>query len=288
MSKRSSLTKDVLDSLLEKYTKKDYLKSDPVQFLHRYGDERDIEVCGFICSAFAFGRVEKINAVIRDILRVMGRSPYRFVKDFDAVRSGAKFRGFRYRFVKEGDLLLFLSYVRGILEEAGSIEDFYLKGSGRGKGARNALESFVTRALETPRRKGIPAPGERSGGARFLLPDPAAGSACKRLNLFLRWMVRSDEIDRGLWKGVSPSELVIPLDTHVARVSRRIGLTRLKSPGWAMAESITAALREFDSDDPVKYDFALTRPGIIHGCRAGTALCRRCELKRICLACKRR
>jgi uncharacterized protein (TIGR02757 family) len=117
---------------------------------------------------------------------------------------------------------------------------------------------------------------------RFLIPDPAAGSACKRLSLFLRWMVRKDEIDTGLWRHVATSDLVIPLDTHIAGVSRRIGLTALRNPGWGMARAITEKLKEFDRDDPVKYDFALTRPGILHGWRGGGGGCSGCDVKRIC------
>jgi len=283
MPEPRSVIKDVLDSLLEKYSKKKYLESDPVQFLHRYDDERDVEVVGFLASAFAFGMVRKINEIVEGILERMGRSPYRFVKAFDGAKDGRKFKGFKYRFINDTDLLLFLNYTRRILEESPSIENFFSKGYGKGRGVRAGLISFVERTFRAGRLKGCALPDKFTRGLRFLLPDPKAGSACKRLNLFLRWMVRRDEIDVGLWKTVATSDLIVPLDTHMANVSRWIGLTRLKSPGWAMAESITDALKTFDPDDPVKYDFALTRPGIMNGCRIGSAACRRCDLKRICL-----
>ncbi len=121
---------------------------------------------------------------------------------------------------------------------------------------------------------------------RYLLPSPSGTSPCKRLNLYLRWMVRhGDSIDLGLWSRVSPRKLVIPLDVHVARISRRIGLTELKAPSWRMAEDITRSLRLLDPEDPVKYDFAICRLGILERCKkVKTAeLCRECELRGLCI-----
>jgi len=282
MSGPRPAVKDVLESLFEKYSKKKYLQRDPVQFLHRYDNERDIEVVGFLASAFSFGRVQKINETVRALLERMGPSPFEFIKRFDPAKNAGNFKGFKYRFVKDDDLLLFLNLVRRMLDESPSIEHFFLRGYTSGMKA--ALISFVERSFETGRPERRVLSERPARGLRFLLPNPAGGSACKRLNLFLRWMVRSDEIDTGLWKTVRASQLIVPLDTHMARVSRMIGLTPLKSPGWAMAESITDTLRKFDPDDPVKYDFALTRPGIIHGCRTGSAACSRCDLKRACPA----
>jgi len=275
--------KEVLDKLFEKYSRKRYLETDPVQFLHRYDDRRDAEAAGFIASAFAFGRVEKIIKTVGAILQVSGKSPCRFLRDFRRRRDGAAFKGFRYRFIKDKDLVDFLHRAGLILRKFGSFEECFLAGYARGKGVKEALGAFVRHVLDGEGR--CAASGR---AARFLTPSPENGSACKRLNLFLRWMVRSDEIDVGIWSRVSPSDLVVPVDTHMAKVSQWIGLTELTSIRWALAESITEGLRRFDPSDPVKYDFAITRPGIMGRCGSEARGCGGCELNVVCAGNRRR
>ena len=153
-----------------------------------------------------------------------------------------------------------------MIDRAGSIEAFFLEGyDPAAEDVEDALDSFSTRALALDLRAAYGTVPQRPGVCYFF-PRPSAGSGCKRLNLFLRWMVRRDALDLGVWTRVSPAKLVVPLDTHVIRVGRCLRLTRYTSPGWPMARDITASLRRLDADDPVKYDFALCHLGMMNAC----------------------
>jgi uncharacterized protein (TIGR02757 family) len=174
-----------------------------------------------------------------------------------------------------------------MIEESGSIGDFFLKGYSSGqRNVKEALSAFSRSvlSLDSSAVYGGKTLAPKAG-VRFFFPDPADGSPCKRLNLYLRWMVRSDRLDFGQWDGVDPAKLVIPLDTHIARISKNIGLTRRASPDWKMAEEITEALKALDPADPVKYDFALCRLGILDKCPkiADAAKCESCLIKQICV-----
>lgn len=156
--------------------------------------------------------------------------------------------------------------LKQMIDRSGSIEGFFVEGyDPTAQDVTEALNSFSTRArsLDLAEAYGrVP----RRPGVHYFFPRPSAGSACKRLNLFLRWMVRKDALDLGVWSRVSPAHLIVPLDTHVIRLGRCLGLTRYASPGWPMARDITAALRRIDADDPIKYDFALCHVGMMNGC----------------------
>lgn len=160
-----------------------------------------------------------------------------------------------------------LIVLQRMLTEAGSIEAFFLGGDeASSPNVGPALDSFSARALATDMRAAYGKRVPRQRGVSYFFPRPSAGSACKRLNLFLRWMVRRDEIDLGVWSKVSPARLIVPLDTHVIRLGRCLKLTRYTSPGWKMALDITNALRAFDSQDPVRFDFALCHVGMMNAC----------------------
>jgi len=153
-----------------------------------------------------------------------------------------------------------------MLDRSGSIEAFFADGFDEASDDIGpALDSFSTRALALDLRTAYGRLPARPGVCYFF-PRPSAGSACKRLNLFLRWMVRRDELDLGVWSRIPPAKLVVPLDTHVIRVGRCLQLTRYTSPGWAMARDITASLRRLDPEDPVKYDFSLCHLGMMNAC----------------------
>jgi uncharacterized protein (TIGR02757 family) len=156
-----------------------------------------------------------------------------------------------------------LFFIRQMRAEAGSVEGFFAGGGADPVDMENALASFSARALALDHgglygRRRLPG----RAGVRFFFPSPRDGSACKRLNLYLRWMVRRDGVDLGVWRGVDPAALVIPLDAHIYTIARRVGLTRYRSPGWPMAVDITRRLRRLDPRDPVKYDFAFHRMGL--------------------------
>jgi uncharacterized protein (TIGR02757 family) len=241
--------------------------TDPVHLVRRYTRRDDREIVGFCASALAFGRVASVIQSIESLLAVLGPAPAQFVRGFDPVRDGARLLPLVHRWIRGRDLVALLLVLRRILDEAGSLEAFFREGDDPAAAdVGTGLEAFCRRALETDLRVayGRRVPGRP--GVCYFFPRPSAGSACKRLNLFLRWMVRKDAIDLGVWSSVSPSRLVIPLDTHVIRVGRCLRLTRYASPGWKMAADITASLRAVDAADPVRYDFALCHVGMMGAC----------------------
>ncbi len=204
---------------------------------------------------------------IESLLAVMGPHPAQFVRSFDPVRERSRLEPLVHRWISGRDLMALLIVLQRMLSEAGSIEAFFLQGDDPGSpDVGPALDSFSTRALATDLRAAYGRRVPRQRGVSYFFPRPSAGSACKRLNLFLRWMVRRDAIDLGVWSKVSPSRLIVPLDTHVIRLGRCLKLTRYTSPGWKMAVDITSALRAFDSQDPVRFDFALCHVGMMNAC----------------------
>lgn len=264
-----------------------FLSSDPLLFVHRFKRKEDREIVGLIASSLAYGRVAGIKKSVENVLRVMGDAPYLFTMKFKPRRQARLFSGFVHRFNTGEDIVCLLSFMRQMIEEKGSIGGFFTEGySPEDKNVKNALISFSERALRLD-AYGIYGTDSlpKEAGVRFFFPTPANGSPCKRLNLYLRWMVRRDKLDMGLWKGIGPSRLVIPIDTHIARISKNIGLTGRSTPDWKMAEEITEALKEFDPEDPVKYDFALCRLGILDKCprKADMRKCEDCLIKKICV-----
>ncbi len=171
-----------------------------------------------------------------------------------------------HRWTRGPDLVALLWIIKQMIDRSGSIENFFIEGyDPEAEDIEGALDSFSARALALDLRAAYGKVPKRPGVCYFF-PRPSAGSGCKRMNLFLRWMVRRDALDLGVWTRVSPAKLVMPLDTHVIRVGRCLRLTRRVSPGWPMARDITASLRRLDADDPVKYDFALCHLGMMNAC----------------------
>lgn len=260
------------------------ISADPVELPHRYRDPRDIEVVGLLSACLAYGRVELFKPKLEALLGRMGTSPAAFVRALDVEGAGALLEGFVYRFNVATDLAVLLLGMGAILREDGSIESPFARGLEREGNVRGALEALTARIRRAPmadvrRRLG------KERGLDHLLPSPLGPGAAKRLNLFLRWMVRGpDEVDFGIWKRVPPSVLIIPLDTHIGRVARRIGLTRRKDLSWKTAEEITASLRRIDPEDPVRFDFALCHHGMSGVCstKPRAELCRTCALRPVC------
>lgn len=257
--------------------------ADPVEAVRAYADPADREIAGFIAAGLAFGRVASILGAVTRVLGCMGPSPAAFVRRFDPGRDARRLDGVVHRWIRGRDVSALLLVLRRMLDDAGSIEGFFLSGDDPGApDIEPGLESFCARARDMDVRpvygRRVPRPGVHA-----FFPLPSAGSACKRLNLYLRWMVRRDAVDLGVWTGVSPARLVIPLDVHVARVGQCLGLTAYRAPGWPMAASITSALRALDPLDPVRYDFALCRLGMDGLCGFRTpAGDSRCPLRGVC------
>lgn len=276
-----------LDAFLENFPREQRVSNDPVQFIHHYDDPRDREVAGLIVSAFAYGNVKSILATAGQALAFLGTRPAQAVAAFDPRTDLRRLRKFYHRFNTSRDLGVFFWMIRRQLEDYGSLENAFLAGfSPNDSDTGGTLARFSAAMLGTGYEQFYPA-GElrRRIGVRFLLPSPVDGSACKRMNLYLRWMVRpSDGVDSGTWTGIRPRHLVIPLDTHIARISSYIGLTELKSPGWSMALDITNSLRRLDGADPLRYDFALCHLGIAGNCPRKRDLrkCFACPIRSIC------
>src|SRR5678815_3180363 len=282
-----SSLKHHLDNFLAQFPKEKHLSNDPVQFLHRYDDPRDREIVGLIASAFAYGNVKSVLRTVDTALGYLGPSPSRTIASFDPRQHSRPLRGFYHRFNTARDLAALFWIIRRATETYGSLEGTFSSALSSGDAdITNALEKFCSTLLRFNHEQFYPR-GElkRRIGVRFLFPRPSEGSACKRMNLYLRWMVRpEDGIDCGVWSRVSPRQLVIPLDTHIARISTYIGLTAMRSTGWSMALDITPSLRRLDSADPLRYDFALCHLGIAGDCprKRNLEKCARCPIVAIC------
>jgi uncharacterized protein (TIGR02757 family) len=276
-----------LDTFLDNFPKERHLANDPVQFVHRYDDPADREIVGLIASALAYGNVKIVLRTVNNALSYLGPSPAETVVSFDPRLDARRLRGFYHRFNTSRDLAVFFWIIRRTLEDYGSLEDAFSSGlDNKATDTEQAINRFSEILLGFGHEQFYPR-GElkRRAGVRFFFPSPSHGSACKRMNLYLRWMVRPDDgIDCGVWTKVKPRQLVIPLDTHIARISGYIGLTDMQTPGWRMALDITRSLRRLYSDDPVRYDFALCHLGIAGDCprKRNPLKCARCPIIDIC------
>ena len=254
--------------------------------MHRvrpFADPRDREVAGFCAAALAFGRVASVLNTIDALFRIMGPRPSEYVRQFDPGAKHPELRGMVHRWIRGEDIAALLWVLRQMLDQSGSIEAFFLEGDSPGApDVGVALDSFSTRALGLDIRRAYGRVPTRPGVCYFF-PRPSAGSACKRLNLFLRWMVRRDEVDLGVWTRLSPARLIVPLDTHVIRLGRCLRLTRYVSPGWKMAADVTASLRNLDAADPVRFDFSICHVGMMNACGFGRKQGdSQCPLKGLC------
>lgn len=279
------LLKTELDRLYREFDAS-WLDLDPLGLVRPYTDPEDREIAGFIASALAIGQYDLIRKAVREILEMMGPSPYEFVRRFESRRSGGIFDGFVYRFYRGRDIGLLLSWTGAVVRSHGSLLNLFLKGFHPDDAdIGSALSRFVRSLLAMDPSPFYARPPARGTGIRHFLADPADGSACKRLNLFLRWMVRRDSPDLGIWRSIPPSRLIMPVDTHIARLAPLIGLTSRKSADWRMAVGITEALRRLDPGDPVKYDFALCTIGKRTACPddPGKSACGSCPLIGLCL-----
>jgi uncharacterized protein (TIGR02757 family) len=284
------LVRESLENLYEGYGLS-FLESDPLLYLHRYTHPCDQELVGFLAAAFAYGQAPQIIENLRRILAPLADSVAEAVRTGSVAQWKRAYEGYTYRFQRREDLVMLLWLLRRILENSGTIQAsflrFYLPRRDDSSPIRLALTEWV-RFLRDELRS---YPGweklETTRGIYHLLPDPASGSACKRWNLYLRWMVRGpDGLDLGIWKPIATHHLVLPLDTHTARICRYLRLTSRTAPSWAMAEEITRALGNLDPTDPVRYDFSIARLGILARCtkRMDLDRCVSCELKRVCHA----
>jgi uncharacterized protein (TIGR02757 family) len=241
-----------------KHFDKSQLEPDPLQFPHQFKDEKDIEVMAFIASIFAYGNVKQIISTLKKFITLSGNKPFLFIQNFnkDNQKSDVKLS---HRFYTKKDVTQLFYLLNHVYKELGSLKNLFLSGYNEND---NNVKSGITSFSNYFLRKAKKEFGKMSRGLIFMFPLPEKGSACKRMNLFLRWMVRNDELDFGLWNEIPTSKLIIPVDTHVARICKLLKLTKRKNVSWKMAEEITTNLKKFDAEDPVKYDFAICHIGM--------------------------
>lgn len=240
----------VLEAVYQDYHHPEYISPDPLEFLSEYPDKRDREVVGIIASSLALGRVTTIIGSVRSILDKLPH-PAASVASFSPAKLTRMFTGFRHRFYNTHSLVEFLSGVGRVIVQHGSLNGCFINALNRSGGVLiHALSIFADEI-------------NRGGTARYpILPSPSKGSACKRLNLFLRWMIRKDMVDPGGWEGIPTSKLIVPLDTHMHQIGQILQLTSRKSADMRCALEITEGLARIDPEDPVRFDFSLTRLGI--------------------------
>jgi uncharacterized protein (TIGR02757 family) len=289
MDRRLTRVKTTLDGVRARCDHAARRDADPVGIVHRYEDAADRELVALVASCVAFGNAKVIRAKLEDLLERVGTHPARAAEDAKELRG--RLQGWRARVFRGDDIAKLLAGARAVQLEHGSLGALFEAELARATAAANgpsdaapvraalAAWSDAIRAAGGLRRDG------RRRGPAHLLPDPRGPSGCKRLLLFLRWMVRpADGIDLGMWN-VPPGRLLVPVDVHIHRLARNLGFTRRSSPSWKTTEEITRALARFDPADPVSYDFALCHMGMLQRCpsRRDASLCEGCGVKPVCI-----
>jgi uncharacterized protein (TIGR02757 family) len=244
--------KKFLDNKVAAYNRPAFIKDDPISVPHLFTQKQDIEIAGFFAAVFAWGNRTTIINKSKELMQRMDHSPFSFIRDQSEKRLKS-LKGFKHRTFTEDDLFYFIGFLHHHYSRFDSLEHAFFPGINAN--AEQCLIHFKNYFF-TP---------EHLKRTEKHISSPLQKSTCKRLNMFLRWMVRHDNsgVDFGLWKNISPSKLVCPIDLHVARVAKKLGLLKRKQVDWFAATELTEALLQFDKDDPVKYDFALFNLGII-------------------------
>jgi uncharacterized protein (TIGR02757 family) len=244
--------KEELDRLYLYYNDRKFVHPDPLEFLYDYDDIKDREIAGLVASSLAYGRVTQILKSVALVLSKMLPAPLVFLRQSSEDSIYRTYYGFKHRFTTGTELSCLLVNIKNVITKYGSLNACFNAGLRKeDKTVLDAALSFANKLNASQEKR-----------CNSLMPSPVGGSAFKRLNLYLRWMVRRDRVDPGGWDNISRSKLIIPLDTHMYRTSLRLGLTKRKQSDIRTAMEITDSFRRFDEKDPVKYDFALTRLGI--------------------------
>lgn len=272
-----------LDRLHDAYNVPD-AAADPVQFVWRYTNPADREVVASIASGLAFGRLASVLASIERVLALLGPRPASYIEQLDVAAARDALAPVVHRWTRGDDLVALLVVLRDLRSRHGSLEGCLVHGDESGAAdIAPGLEAFSRAACAVDVRKAYGGRLPARPGVHYFFPRPSLGSACKRLNLFVRWMARDDAVDPGGWTAVPRSRLVIPLDTHTIRVGRCLRLTRYTSPGWKMAADITSTLRQIDPFDPVRFDFSLCHMSMMGACGWGrSAGNSQCPLRSVC------
>ncbi len=245
--------KDRLECIYSQYNKREYINPDPLLFLYDYPEKKNREIAGFIAACLAYGRVELIMETVATVLGKLDPTPFDYLMGQTKKDMANDFKGFRYRFANDVHLVNLLWGIREVLKRFSSLENCFYEGMTPED--ETIIPGLVFLFEQINRNKDM----------GHLLADPQKKSACKRSLLFLRWMVRKDQVDPGGWGKISPALLIVPLDTHMHKIGMMLGFTKRKSPDMKTALEITQGFRQVLREDPVKYDFCLTRFGIRRG-----------------------
>ena len=237
------------EEIYNNYNKKEFIHTDPIQFPLKFKDKKDIEIAAIISSSLAYGRVDQIIKSLNYIFSIIN-SPIDYIKNSNKKKFLNDFKNFKYRFTKGKEIANLLINIKNVYENHKFIEDLFLKHIEK---KESNIYPALIRFIKTFIKKPIPT----------LIPSPNKNSAFKRFNMFLRWVVRKDEIDIGIWKKISPSILIIPLDTHIHKISLKLKITQRKDTSIKTAIEITNFFKKINPSDPLKYDFALTRVPIL-------------------------
>jgi len=277
--------KTILDTLYACRSPR-HLENDPLSFCHRYENPLDQEIVALVASSLAYGKVHSIKKSLEKVMGVMSPSPRLFIESFEPAPCLSALADFKHRFNDGRDLCALFLAAKAMIDQEGSIGSYFMRFyDPEDEDLTPSLTDYTAAVLDLDYSpvfdsKQIP----KDSYFPFFFPSPASGSACKRLCMFLRWMVRpADGIDLGLWREISPAKLIIPVDAHIQRIARFLGLTSRRQADWRMAKEITSALRHYDLEDPVKYDFSLCHIGISEGCSGRKReACLRCALSEVC------
>lgn len=247
------MLKTLLDKYIQEYETTEFIKNDPVQFVHRFSSKNDKEIAGFIASMFSYGKREVFIEKLNYIFNLMDNKPYDYICSFDYKLNNI--RGCDYRFSKNCDLVQILKILHDLYTEGETLETLF-EYSYKTKYSIWDMFQGVTDYFYARQNMEI------TKGFYHLLPNPAKKSALKRHNMLMRWFVRKSDVDIGIWNFIDKSELLIPLDTHVAKISRKLGILTRNDNAYESVIELTENLKQFDSQDPVKYDFALFGYGV--------------------------
>lgn len=241
------ITKSELDNLTAKYETVEFIKDDPVQFIHRYTTKKDIELAGFIASLLAYGSRKQFIKKLDELFQIAENEPLNFIQNFEPKLIG----DFNYRFGKPMDFISIFNILKELYNSSGGLEELFEHGYKQNKMFETVVDYFYARA-------------DKNIGQGFyhMIPNPRNGGAMKRMCMYLRWMVRKGPVDKNIWKFIPPSELYIPLDVHVGRISRQMGLLNRNANDFKSVIELTNNLKNFCPQDPVKYDFAMFGYGV--------------------------
>lgn len=246
------ITKEELDKLAQKYETPDFITDDPVQFVHKFKAKEDMELAGFISSLFAYGNRKLFIKKLDDLFSRTDYDVSNYVKNGDF----KNLKGLEYRFSKDYDIIPVFDILHNLYTESNGLEElFSYSFTPRGENYDHFLQKVVDYFYAR-------APKDAGHGFYHMIPNPQNGGAMKRMNMFLRWMIRKSSVDVGIWSFMKPKDLYIPLDVHVARISRQMGLLLRKSNDYRAVVELMTSLREFCPEDPVKYDFAMFAFGV--------------------------